>query len=54
MGRRRWGVGVSVRNAVVDEFYVTARNQQIRLQRNNIGDPRPLILINWVGAAIAM
>jgi poly(3-hydroxyoctanoate) depolymerase len=54
MGRRQRGVRVSVRDAVVDEFYVTARGQRIRVQRRNIGNRYPLILINGIGAAIEM
>jgi poly(3-hydroxyoctanoate) depolymerase len=45
---------VNVRNAVVDELYVSARRHQIRVQRRNIGNRYPLILINGIGAAIEM
>ena len=54
MGRRQRGVRVNVRNAAVDELCVTARSQRIRVQRRNIGNRYPLILINGIGAAIEM
>jgi poly(3-hydroxyoctanoate) depolymerase len=52
MGRRQRDVRVSINT--VDEFYVTARGQRIRVQRRNIGNHHPLILINGIGAAIEM
>jgi len=54
MGRQQRCVRVNVGNAFVDELYVTARSQRIRVQRRNIGNRYPLILINGIGAAIEM
>jgi poly(3-hydroxyoctanoate) depolymerase len=45
---------VNIRNGVVDEFYVTTGRHQIRVQRRNIGQRRPLLLINGIGAALEM
>ena len=45
---------MNARTAAVDESYVTARSQRIRVQRRNIGNRYPLILINGIGAAIEM
>ena len=45
---------MSVRTNTVAQFYVTAGGQRIRLQRSNIGQRQPLILINGIGAAIEM
>jgi poly(3-hydroxyoctanoate) depolymerase len=47
-------VRVSVRDDVVDELYVTAGRQRIRVQRRNIGNRHPLVMINGIGAAIEM
>jgi pimeloyl-ACP methyl ester carboxylesterase len=54
MGRQQRSVRVNARTAAVDESYVTARSQRIRVQRRNIGNRYPLILINGIGAAIEM
>jgi pimeloyl-ACP methyl ester carboxylesterase len=52
MGSGQQDVRVSINTD--DEFYVTASGQRIRLQRRNIGNRVPLILINGIGAAIEM
>ena len=45
---------MSVRADTVAQVYVTAGGQRIRVRRSNIGQRRPLILINGIGAAIEM
>ena len=54
MGRGQRRVRVSVREDVADELYVTVGSQRIRVQRHNIGNRHPLIMINGIGAPIEM
>jgi pimeloyl-ACP methyl ester carboxylesterase len=54
MGRRQWSVRVRSDDDVIGQFHVTAGGHRIRVQRRNIGQRHPLVLINGIGAAIEM